>query len=1746
MHYSISKKLSYFLLSFSLVLSNSSNGALIADDTEIYFSAGTSSAGTIDQTILPNIMFILDTSGSMGSSVPQAGGDQRIKVLKDAMRQIIGDVEDVNLGLMRFTSGSGGPVLFPVSYIDENVGNIVSETAVPGELSYEAYISDGENDGEENNDGAGDDGEMSLGDVVIEAIEIGTGTAVVGSTANISERVDSTNEDAEENISDGDMTRYDNDLDFRTSGSTELAGVLFDGLSLPANSIIEHAYLDFWIKDKKTSTTNVVIKGFDTDNPSDFSNSDYDISSRTKTSASVTWTGLPAANKNKKITSPDIKDIVQEIVSRGCTVAPAAAPVNTNCTFGEDKMGFIITTTTGSRSVKSRDNSSSKAPRLRIEYTTATTVASPGDEQIIGLRFEDIKIPQGATITDASLVFTPSDDGTGATTWDIKAENPTSGNSDEFEITANNFSSRTLTGNTAKWVVPSWTDGVPIETTDNGGSANELKDIVQTAVDNGNWCGGNAMSFFITSATNPTTSLREIVSHEGDSSSAVKFKYSYTSGTGNCYATTETGQSGIVADDAEQNGTTVTINGTDLSLGIDTVGVRFQAIDIPVDATITAASIQFYAKTTDSSAASFTIKGELPSDADSNVFTTTDNDISSRTLTTTGNVTWVPDPWDTVGEIYETSDITSIVSQMITTAAGWTSGADLGFVIETGTGTRSAESFDSNPALAPRLKVTYSDTADSAYKTVRERLIELVDDLPASGSTPVTETLTEAAHYWRGEHVDWGKSRANSSSARISHPASYCASGSPLDCRGATVSNTALNPDSDIYGIQTPNGCNPATNLNDSDCKTRKIAGSPKYISPFSSTLTCQNNYQVLLTDGEANSSSSSSRDDIETIIGSNSCLSNNSTFKSAGDSSHNYTADEKCGPDLVKYLKENDQSTSSVGTGLDGNQTVKTYTIGFNLGSSASALANTQYLKDMANLGDGQYFDATTAGSLVDVFNTILTDVKSDPSSFSAPSIAVNTFNRLFSRDDIYFGLFTPALEKRWEGNLKKYNVCTNSNADGIVGNADDCTLGNVLDANLVEAVVEDSSAVDDGEFKTTATSEWTNAGVAPDGRTIDLGGAGGEITNYTSRVIYTDINNSGTPATGTALSGSGLKITATNWTGSDTALTKVRSTVCTGTHTPPDAACTDLMSWMLGKDVDDEDGDGSFTDTRFWFSDVLHSSPNVMTYGFDTPNDKFIDKILVGSNNGGLHFINGDSGVEEWSFMPNSMLANQSSLKTNLTGTHTYGLDATPILRVEDADLDGNIESGDKVHVFMSQRRGGSSVYGLDISAVIANATSTTSVVPKLLWRIDAVDNSAGALGSATGNFSRLGQTWSDANVADIKTASGSKTVLIFGGGYDTNLDEFDGVGNKKFGLEAGTPNQGNAIYVVDAETGKLIFWISHAANAGAGIASSGADIQVPNMYYAIPSNITVFDTDGDGFDDRMYVGDTAGKVWRVDLGSDIDPTKTSGSSPNAAGGPQGSTVAGQFADLSVAGTVANERRIFFRPSVVQVRDTTFSNAANGEFDYVVVSTGNRANPLFRDTSDRLYALRDAQIGTLTDAGADNLADDYPSQIDGTSNSSAPIANADLVPITLTTGLTGTTFEKNAEGWYLDFDTTGTDGEKALAAPRVLFGTILFSTYVPEDGSQIITGAEACEAQVGDGRAFNLGILTAAPTLNWDGDPNTNSPTDAVMTLGAGGIPPEVVPVYTTEGVTYLFGKEPPPGKSDNDASQTYWYQE
>ena len=79
----------------------------------------------------PNVLFILDTSGSMG--VRGSSGQIRMDELKSAMTTVLSTMQNVNVGLMRFNDASaqdGGPVLFPVSFIDGNVNNVVGDLSL--------------------------------------------------------------------------------------------------------------------------------------------------------------------------------------------------------------------------------------------------------------------------------------------------------------------------------------------------------------------------------------------------------------------------------------------------------------------------------------------------------------------------------------------------------------------------------------------------------------------------------------------------------------------------------------------------------------------------------------------------------------------------------------------------------------------------------------------------------------------------------------------------------------------------------------------------------------------------------------------------------------------------------------------------------------------------------------------------------------------------------------------------------------------------------------------------------------------------------------------------------------------------------------------------------------------------------------------------------------------------------------------------------------------------------------------------------------------------------------------------------------------------------------------------------------------------------------------------------------------------------------------------------------------------------
>ncbi|MFT6927680.1 MAG: hypothetical protein ACJAZP_003319, partial [Psychromonas sp.] len=173
-------------------------------------------------------------------------------------------------------------------------------------------------------------------------------------------------------------------------------------------------------------------------------------------------------------------------------------------------------------------------------------------------------------------------------------------------------------------------------------------------------------------------------------------------------------QSRVLAstDDAEENPDgRVYMTSSDLDLVVDeqsqTIGIRFIDLSIPTNAIITKAYIQFQADEADFILDTLiNIAAESTDNAVS--FTEADYNVSSRATTNT-SVLWAPPAWDTIGaagEDQRTSELSEIVQEIIS-QTGWNSGNSMAFIF-TGTGTRTAESYDGDSAGAPLLYVEYT------------------------------------------------------------------------------------------------------------------------------------------------------------------------------------------------------------------------------------------------------------------------------------------------------------------------------------------------------------------------------------------------------------------------------------------------------------------------------------------------------------------------------------------------------------------------------------------------------------------------------------------------------------------------------------------------------------------------------------------------------------------------------------------------------------------------------------------------------------------------------------------------------------------------------------------------------------------------------------------------------------------------------------------------------------------------------
>lgn len=171
------------------------------------------------------------------------------------------------------------------------------------------------------------------------------------------------------------------------------------------------------------------------------------------------------------------------------------------------------------------------------------------------------------------------------------------------------------------------------------------------------------------------------------------------------------------------------VNDNNASAGNQTVGIRFNSVNVPQDATIMNAYIQFTVdetvnsdETLNEDPSNLTIFGEAVDNA--TAFTDDNNNISERAKTI-ANLEWSPEAWTTPGDrtdIQKTVDISAVIQEIVN-RPGYSIDNAMAIII-TGEGRRTAASFDGNPSLAPELCIEYSVGDDMEDVCVFEDLLD--------------------------------------------------------------------------------------------------------------------------------------------------------------------------------------------------------------------------------------------------------------------------------------------------------------------------------------------------------------------------------------------------------------------------------------------------------------------------------------------------------------------------------------------------------------------------------------------------------------------------------------------------------------------------------------------------------------------------------------------------------------------------------------------------------------------------------------------------------------------------------------------------------------------------------------------------------------------------------------------------------------------------------------------------------------
>lgn len=928
---------------------------------------------------------------------------------------------------------------------------------------------------------------------------------------------------------------------------------------------------------------------------------------------------------------------------------------------------------------------------------------------------------------------------------------------------------------------------------------------------------------------------------------------------------------------------------------------------------------------------------------------------------------------------------------------------------------------------------------------------------------------------------------------------------------------------------------------------TTKIQDKTRYLQGAQET-TCAGNGIYLLTDGEPNTSVTATQ--AQALM--NTSLSTTATkVTNCG-----LLPDGKRGALGWGCMANYGQilASNSNATGLP----IKTATVGF--GSDMAGLSTPTTIngkkiynctsstdKDVQNLcrlgqefGGGGYYYADSSQDVIDSLTAFMDVLGADIRPVPSGTIVVP--DDPYRADSQLAVAYYPILQAEvgkstavWSGNLKKYNL----NEGTLYGKSNSALFSDIA-----------------GKLNPSTEDLWSAVSITKDGSVAnDLVTSGGFFSNLKTpdtavdniRTLYLEDNSAeNTPVIRKFGVTSAGKLTLTNLSGTS-------GDAISATNTFNDTAIysRDKINYLLqflGFTLTDAQKTQSLTDLVLTappsavkhLGATIHSTPSMVSYSADLDattgavTDTRDDYALFGSSDGMVHMVNADNyittgngGRELLAFMPKLMLDKQPEALINGTspdvGKPYFGVDAPWLVSANYFyDLDNNRVTvtpcpadtvndpsntrdcrNTYVRAYGGLRMGGEGMYGLDL---------TDKNNPKMLFRID----------SATTGFDRMGQIWSKPTKAKIATGIDSTTkkvnaykdVLVFGGGYDTCYeDQGYQVGTTTSTLSnqksqacnrtTATESLGNAVYMVDAKTGALIWSATKTANAVSGATNT----TVSTLNNSIVGGITVLDRNNDGYMDQLYFADLGGQVFRADFtNAGATQYNTDGSikmdkdkKPILTTSFANTRVVRLLQPAFTGADIKYNHRFYERPAVSFYRgDSSFNNSRL--FAVVNVISGDRSSPLSKLRSsdayaDRLYGIMDTDV-TLADSIL--YASDFTTRKESTATDAPKVqkvvdlnANtttaSDLLALptvtedyTLATKRSAITSVKAKRGWY--YPLTRFDGfnqvkyTKGVGKSEVI-DSFLYTTVYNPDMNYGVT--ESCSAKITGGSERQLYCL-------------------------------------------------------------------